>query len=308
MIRKLKQRLTKTREGFVGRVNAVIKTQNEINENLYETLEEILIGGDLGVDFSMNLIEEVRDKVEELGIKKPENILRFFKSGMLKALTENNISSGSTGDLFSRADKKPYVIMVVGVNGTGKTTTIGKLAAQFKERNKTVLLSAADTFRAAASDQLAIWAKRANVEIIRNQPGADPAAVAFDSLQAAISRNVDVLIVDTAGRLHTKSNLMEELKKIGRVLGKLIPEAPHETLLVLDATTGQNGLNQAKQFTKVVGVNGIVLTKLDGTAKGGIVFSIGKELGIPVQFIGLGEKIEDLEHFDPEEFVEALFQ
>jgi fused signal recognition particle receptor len=198
--------------------------------------------------------------------------------------------------------------MVVGVNGTGKTTTIGKLAAHFFHQNNKVLLAAADTFRAAASEQLEVWAKRAGVDIIRNQPGADPAAVAFDAIQAAKSRNLDVLIVDTAGRLHTKSNLMEEMKKIHRVLSKVIPEAPHEILLVLDAITGQNGLNQAKQFTQAVGVSGIVLTKLDGTAKGGIVLAISDELKLPVKFIGIGEKIDDLQPFDPIEFIEALFQ
>ncbi len=309
MISKLKQKLSKTREGIIGKVKASVSSRKEINEDLYEELEEILISGDLGVDLSLNMIEEVREKVTDLGVKKPENIVKFFKSAMLRTL-ENNSSKvqAKVNDSYFLPGQKPYVIMVVGVNGTGKTTTIGKLATHFHRQNKKVLLAAADTFRAAASEQLEIWAKRAGVDIIRNQPGADPAAVAFDSLQAATSRDIDVLIVDTAGRLHTKSNLMEELKKIHRVLGKVIPEAPHETLLVLDATTGQNGLNQAKQFTQAVGVNGIVLTKLDGTAKGGIVLSISSELGLPVKFIGVGEQIDDLEPFDSTEFIEALFQ
>ena len=309
MISKLKQKLFKTREGIIGKVNETIKSRKQIDEDLFDELEEILIGGDLGVDLSLSLIEDVREKVTDLGIKKPENIIRFLKSAMLKAL---NADSGKTrpviNEQYFHPQKKPFVIMVVGVNGTGKTTTIGKLAAQFQRQNNKVLLSAADTFRAAASEQLEIWAKRAGVDIVRNQPGADPASVAFDSLQAANSRDVDVLIVDTAGRLHTKSNLMEELKKISRVLGKITPDAPHETLLILDATTGQNGLSQAKQFTRAVGVSGIVLTKLDGTAKGGIVLSISKELGLPVKFIGVGEKLDDLEPFDPVEFIEALFQ
>ena len=304
MIGKLKHKLTKTREGWLGKVAAVVKSQPDIDEDFFDSLEEVLIAGDLGVNFVMDLMDNVRATVEELGIKKSENILRILKTGMLRALTQDL----QANDNVAAGEKKPLVIMVVGVNGTGKTTTIGKLAALFKEEEKKVLLAAADTFRAAASDQLEIWADRASVDIIRNQPGADPASVAFDALQAAVSRGVDVLIVDTAGRLHTKSNLMEELKKIRRVLGKLIPDAPHETLLIMDATTGQNGLSQAKQFTEAVGVTGIVLTKLDGTAKGGIVFSITKELGIPVKYIGLGEKIDDLEVFNPDEFVEALFQ
>ena len=304
MVGKLKDKLAKTRKGLLGKISSVIGSQKEIDEDLFESLEEILIAGDLGVNFVLDLMEKVRDTVDNLGIRKSENILRILKNNMLKTLAEDS----QAVEIKFDEGKKPLVIMVVGVNGTGKTTTIGKLAAFFKSQNKKVLLAAADTFRAAASDQLEIWAKRANVDVIRNQPGSDPASVAFDALQAAISRGVDVLIVDTAGRLHTKKNLMEELKKIRRVLGKLIPDAPHETLLILDATTGQNGLNQAKQFTEAVGVTGIVLTKLDGTAKGGIVFSISKELGIPVKFIGIGEQIDDLELFNPQEFVEALFQ
>jgi len=309
MIGNLKQKLFKTREGIIGKVTARILSHKEIDDDLFDEIEEILIGGDIGVDVSLQLIEEVREKVTELGIRKTNNIMRFLKSAMLRVFSND----GKPGQLkineqYFEPQQHPFVIMVVGVNGTGKTTSIGKLAAQFKTSNKKVLISAADTFRAAAFEQLEIWARRANVDIIRNQPGADPAAVVYDSLQAALSRNLDVLIIDTAGRLHTKSNLMEELKKIRRVLSKLMPEAPHETLLVLDATTGQNGLNQAKQFTKAVGVTGIVLTKLDGTAKGGIVLAINKELGLPVKFIGVGEKIDDLQPFDHMEFVEALFQ
>jgi fused signal recognition particle receptor len=309
MIGKLTQKLFKTREGIIGKVTASVRAHKEINEDLFDEIEEILISGDIGVEAALNLIEEVRQKTDELGIKKTDNIMRFLKSAMLKAFNNDGQQSQTKiGERYFETEQHPLVIMVVGVNGTGKTTTIGKLAAQFKNHNKKVLIAAADTFRAAASDQLYIWAKRANVDIITNQPGADPASVAYDSLQAAISRTLDVLIIDTAGRLHTKSNLMEELKKIRRVLAKLLPDAPHETLLVLDATTGQNGLNQAKQFTGAVGVTGIVLTKLDGTAKGGIVLAINKELGLPVKFIGVGEKIDDLEPFDHVEFVEALFQ
>ena len=308
MIGKLKNKLFRTREGIVGKVNSSIKSHKEIDEDFFEELEEILIGGDIGVETSLALIEEVREKVTELGIKKTENITRFLKSAMLRVINSNGQKSSAIQENFFKSEKQPFVIMVVGVNGTGKTTTIGKLSALFKAQKKKVLIAAADTFRAAASEQLEIWADRANVDIIRNQSGQDPASIAFDSLKAAISREIDVLIIDTAGRLHTKTNLMEELKKIRRVLLKLLPEAPHETLLVLDATTGQNGLNQAKQFTETVGVTGIVLTKLDGTAKGGIVLAINKELSIPVKFVGVGEQIDDLQPFDHTEFVEALFE
>ncbi|UCE06162.1 MAG: signal recognition particle-docking protein FtsY [bacterium] len=309
MIGKLTQKLFKTREGIIGKVSTSIRTHKEISEDLFDEIEEILISGDIGVDVSLQLIEEVRQKTTELGIKKTDNIMRFLKSAMLRAFdNDGQQHQFKINEQYFEPQQRPFVIMVVGVNGTGKTTTIGKLAAQFKSHNNKVLVSAADTFRAAASDQLDIWVKRANVDIIKNQPGSDPASVAYDSLQAAISRNLDVLIIDTAGRLHTKYNLMEELKKIRRVLGKLMPNAPHETLLVLDATTGQNGLNQAKQFAEAVGVTGIVLTKLDGTAKGGIVLAISKELGLPVKFIGVGEKLDDLQPFDHTEFVEALFQ
>ncbi|MFZ5516412.1 MAG: signal recognition particle-docking protein FtsY [Candidatus Zhuqueibacterota bacterium] len=309
MIGKLKQRLAKTRENLVKKLSDALRSHKEINQDLYDEMEEVLIGGDVGVEVAMDLIEEVRKQVRSQGIKKPDEIIQLLKDAMFRSFNEGKapISSDATADFF-KPEPKPFVIMVVGVNGTGKTTTIGKLASLYKQQSNKVLLSAADTFRAAASEQLEIWAQRAGVDIIRNQPGADPASIAFDSLQAAISRKLDVLIIDTAGRLHTKSNLMEELKKIYRVLGKINPAIPHETLLVLDATTGQNGLNQALQFTQAVNVTGIILTKLDGTAKGGIVLAISKQLGLPVKFIGVGEKVEDLEPFDRTEFVEALFQ
>lgn len=308
MMGKLTQKLFKTREGIIGKVLTALRLHKVIDDDLYNEMEEILISGDIGVNATVELIEEVREKVKELGVRDSENILGLLKAAMLQVFNGDSQTPARITEEYFQPHQKPFVIMVVGVNGTGKTTTIGKLASQFKNHHKKVLISAADTFRAAASDQLDIWAKRAAVDIITNQPGADPAAVAYDSLQAAISRSLDVLIIDTAGRLHTKANLMEELKKIRRVLGKLMPDAPHETLLVLDATTGQNGLSQAKQFTQAVGVTGIVLTKLDGTAKGGIVLAISKELGLPVKFIGVGEKIDDLQPFDYVEFVEALFQ
>lgn len=305
MLGKLKDGLKKTRKGIVDKIGAVISSRNEIDDELFDELEEILISGDVGVNISLKLIEEVKAKVTDLGISQPDNIITFLKSAVKRILSTDDTTQSES---FFNISTKPYVIMVIGVNGTGKTTTIGKLAHQFKQENKKILIAAADTFRAAASEQLEIWAQRAGVDIIRNQPGADPAAVAFDSLQAAMNRDVDVLIIDTAGRLHTKTNLMEELKKIRRVLTKLMDTAPHETLLVMDATTGQNGLSQARQFTEAIGVTGIVLTKLDGTAKGGMVLAIRDELGVPVRFVGIGEKIGDLQPFDPVEFVEALFQ
>lgn len=308
MLGKLTQKLFKTREGIIGKLAASLKIHQEVDEDLFDELEEILIAGDVGVTTALQLIESVRQQTKELGIKKSENIMRFLKSAMLKAFEGDGQLSPKIDESYFQPAQRPFVIMVVGVNGTGKTTTIGKLAWQFRNHGNKVLIAAADTFRAAAADQLDIWAERAHVDIIKTQPGADPASIAYDSLQAAISRKLDVLIIDTAGRLHTKSNLMEELKKIRRVLGKLQPSAPEETLLVLDATTGQNGLNQARQFTEAVGVTGIVLTKLDGTAKGGIVLAIRRELGLPVKFIGVGEKIDDLEPFDHTAFVEALFQ
>ncbi|MBN2010309.1 signal recognition particle-docking protein FtsY [candidate division KSB1 bacterium] len=303
---KLKAGLSRTRSGVVDKMDDVVKAHNEVNEDLWDELEEILISGDIGVNVSMKLIEDVRAKIEDLGIRKTSNILNFMKSAVKRV-----VMNGETDrDIFDIPEsvQLPYVIIVVGVNGTGKTTSIGKLAHQFRLQNKKVLLAAADTFRAAASEQLEIWAKRSNVDIITNMPGTDPASVAYDSLQAAISRQVDVLIIDTAGRLHTKANLMEELKKVDRVLKKLRPDVPHETLLVMDATTGQNGLSQARQFMQAVGVTGIVLTKLDGTAKGGVVLSIRDELDVPVRLIGVGEQMEDLQPFHPEEFVEAMFQ
>ncbi|MBN1155447.1 signal recognition particle-docking protein FtsY [candidate division KSB1 bacterium] len=306
MVGRLNFGLFKTRNNLVGKIVDVIKASPDIDDDVYDELEEILIEADVGVGTSSKLIENLKKKIDELGIRKSENIINFLKYAV-KGLIESNSSREAAVRLFE-FDVKPLVIMIVGVNGTGKTTSIGKLAYHYKKMNKKVLLSAADTFRAAASEQLEIWSDRAGVDVVRNQPGADPASVAYDSLQAAIKRDIDVLIVDTAGRLHTKVNLMEELKKIKRVLKKLDETSPHVTLLVLDATTGQNGLNQAKQFTQSIGVDGIILTKLDGTAKGGVILSINDELGVPVKFIGIGEQLDDLQPFDAQEFVEALFQ
>lgn len=296
---RLKQGLTKTREGLVNKIEDLVKQKKTIDESLYEELEEILIQADVGVDVAMELVDSLRRKVKEKKIKEPEQLKALFKEIVQSALNEEKVSLNMGGP--------PTVILLIGVNGTGKTTTIGKLAYLFKQKGQKVLLAAADTFRAAAIDQLEVWGKRIGVDVIRHQEGSDPAAVAFDALQAARARKIDLLIVDTAGRLHIKSNLMEELKKIARVLSRELPGAPHEILLVLDATTGQNAVNQASMFKEATGVTGIVLTKLDGTARGGIIIGIKKALGIPVKLIGIGEKIDDLRFFDAKDFVEALF-
>lgn len=293
----------------MGEVVKLLKNQYTIDEPLLERIEEILIRADVGVETSQRLIEALRQQVLKEGFREPQELLALLKSQLLSYLNTNGYAAGESAanDFFS-PKIKPFVVMVVGVNGAGKTTTIAKLAKAFHERGQKVLLAAADTFRAAASEQLEIWAQRAGVDIVRTQPGGDPAAVAFDALKAAIARRIDVLIVDTAGRLHTKVNLMEELKKIQRVLKKALETAPHEILLVLDATTGQNALAQARQFKEAVHITGIVVTKLDGTAKGGMIFAIQNQLKAPVRFIGLGEAMDDLKIFDPQMFVEALFE
>lgn len=299
---KLKNGLAKTRMGLVDSISRVIGKQ-VLNDSLIDEIEEILLLSDVGVQVAEYLMDRLKQQVRENGAPDAKAVLALLKKEMVQILTQD--SPPDSGFDLNRS--RPFVISVVGVNGTGKTTTIGKLANNLKQDGKSVLLAAADTFRAAASEQLIIWSQRAGVELVRNNPGADPASVAYDSLQAAIARKIDVLIVDTAGRLHTKFNLMEELKKIHRVLDKALPGAPHEVLLVMDATTGQNGLSQARQFIEVVNVSGLVLTKLDGTAKGGIIFSICQNLKIPVRFIGLGERLDDLQPFQAADFVEALF-
>ena len=306
LFEKFKSGLTKTRQGFVDEIVKLLKNQYTIDEPLLEQIEEILIRADIGVDTTQHIIAELRQRVLQEGFREPRELFDTLRKQLLTYATINS-DGMPTNDFFS-SSQKPYVIMVVGVNGTGKTTTIAKLAKAFHERGKKVLLAAADTFRAAASEQLDIWAQRAGVDIVRTQPGGDPAAVAFDALKAAVARHVDVLIVDTAGRLHTKTNLMEELKKIQRVLGKALDNAPHEILLVLDASTGQNALTQARQFKAAVAITGVVVTKLDGTAKGGMVFAIQNQLEVPIRFIGLGEAMDDLKKFDPTTFVEALFE
>lgn len=299
--KKLQEGLSKTKTGMVEGITRIINKAQGIDEDVLEELEEHLLLGDVGVDCTDILINRLRELRGELSSLQPEGIKVLLKDEMQRLL------SGAPTSNLEFNGNIPHVISIVGVNGTGKTTTIGKLAHRYNLKGKKVLLAAADTFRAAAIEQLEIWRSRANVDIVPTQPGADPASVAFDALKAAMARGVDVLLIDTAGRLHTKSNLMAELTKIHRVLSRQCPGAPHEVLLVIDATTGQNGLSQAKKFAEAVDVTGIALTKLDGTAKGGIIFSIVKELNIPVQYIGIGEKIEDLEEFEPQSFIEALF-
>jgi fused signal recognition particle receptor len=300
---KLKSGLRKTRQGLVDSVLYAVTGRARLDEKVLEELETTLIGADLGYDLTMALIARLREQIGLREASSPEMVIACMKEFLHERL---NTQSDAPHDFFAPAHR-PYVVMLVGVNGVGKTTSIAKLANRFREHNRSVLVAAADTFRAAASEQLDIWAQRAGVDIIQTQPGADPAALAFDAVQAAKSRNIEVVIVDTAGRLHTKGNLMEELKKISRVIKRVIADAPHEVLLVLDATTGQNGLRQAEVFSQAIGVTGLIVTKLDGTAKGGIIFSIHERLKIPVRFIGVGEGLDDLQPFAPKPFVEALF-
>lgn len=306
---KFKKGLAKTRAGFVDEIIKLVKNKYAIDDELLEQIEEILISADIGVETSLDIIENLKTHVLKDGFRESGDLTAVLKTQITEHLVAGGVGgNGSTEKVFFAPAVKPFVIMVVGVNGTGKTTTIAKLAKVYHEHGQKVLLAAADTFRAAAAEQLEIWAKRTEVEIVRTQAGGDPAAVAFDAMKAAIARDVDVLIIDTAGRLHTKVNLMEELKKIHRVLGKAMASSPHEVLLVLDACTGQNALTQARQFKKVVEVTGIVITKLDGTAKGGMVLAVQKELNLPIRFVGLGESLDDLKQFDAQTFVDALFQ
>ena len=301
LFERMRQGLSKTQASLVGRIDTLLRGRKEIDADLIEDLEEILITADLGMKTTQDLVAVLEERLDRNELADGEAV----RSAMQEELTRR-LEEQACGPLDLDA-ARPFVLMVVGVNGVGKTTTIGKLARQFKNEGRSVILGAGDTFRAAASEQLAIWGERSGVEVIRLSEGADPAAVAFDAAKAAVARKADVLILDTAGRLHTKANLMEELKKIRRVLDREIAGAPHETLLVLDATTGQNALNQAKLFSEAVAVSGIALTKLDGTAKGGIVVAISNELKLPVRYIGIGEGVEDLRPFDPAIFAAALF-
>ncbi len=296
---KIKQGLQKTKDGFVKQIESVVNSFTKIDEDLFEELEELLITADVGVNTTQKICDKLREEIKKQGVKDPAEI---------KELLRNIICDIISGDCELNLDTKPSVVMVIGVNGVGKTTTIGKLAHNFTQDGKKVLLGAADTFRAAAIDQLQIWADRSGVDVIRHNEGSDPAAVVFDAIIAAKSRNADVVICDTAGRLHNKKNLMDELAKIKRVIEREAANCDTEVLLVLDATTGQNGVNQAKQFALASGITGIVLTKLDGTAKGGVVLSIKDELGIPIKYIGVGEGIDDLQPFDPVDFSKALFE
>lgn len=298
---KLKESLTKTRQGFVDKVTQLVTGRKAIDEEFYEELEEILIQGDVGVNTTLELIGRLRKVVKERKISEPVDV-----KGVLKELIADILIEHKNAELYD-VPNQINVILVVGVNGAGKTTTIGKLAATLKEDGKKIVLVAGDTFRAAAIEQLTIWADRANCEIIKHQEGSDPAAIVFDAIQSAKNRKYDYVIVDTAGRLQNKVNLMEELKKIRRVIERELPGNSPEVLLILDATTGQNALSQAKIFKETTEVTGLVLTKLDGTAKGGIVIAISNEMDIPVKYIGVGEKQEDLRKFDAAEFVEALF-
>lgn len=296
--KRLKDRLSKARQNISDGLVKIFSDKKSIDDNMLEKLEELLITSDIGVQTANDLIKSISKRTSE--ISAPDQFKEILKQEIL-ALLNNKVSEPQ------RITAKPHVIIVVGVNGVGKTTTIGKLAAKYAAAGKKTLIVAADTFRAAAVEQLTIWAQRAGAEIVKQMHNADPAAVAYDGVEAALARNIDVVIIDTAGRLHTKINLMEELKKIKRSVSKKMPDAPHEILLVLDATTGQNALSQAKLFNEAIRVTGIALTKLDGTAKGGIVISICNSFKIPVQYIGIGESIEDLQDFDPESFVNALF-
>ena len=296
---KLKNGLFKTKNAIFNKLDGFFKKFAKVDEDLFDELEEILIEADIGVNTTMQILDDLRERVIDEHIKEPEDVKKLLFDILTEMVGDHEPLNLST---------KPSVIFVIGVNGVGKTTSIGKISAELKSQGKKVVVAAADTFRAAAAEQLSVWCDRAGVDIIKQGAGADPAAVVFDAISAVKSRKADVLIIDTAGRLHNKKNLMDELSKIDRVIHRELPEAAIETLLVLDATTGQNGVNQAKEFKESSKITGLILTKLDGTAKGGIVLSIKRELGIPVKFIGVGEGIDDMKPFSPTEFTKALFE
>lgn len=297
---KVKEGLTKTRNQFVGTVKTLLG-QGELTPGLWDELEETLITADTGAPIANRLVLDMQKRVKDEGIYEKERLMALFKEEMRRFLSRNGAG------LITWAPAPPTVMLMVGVNGTGKTTSTAKLAHFFKECGKKVLIAAADTFRAAAIDQMEVWAQRIGVEVVKHREGADPGAVVFDAIQAAKARKIDLLLVDTAGRLHTKYNLMEELKKLHRIVSRELPGAPHETLLVLDSSTGQNAISQARLFKEAVQVTGLVLTKLDGTAKGGMILGVQESLALPVKFIGVGEGLEDLREFDPNTFVDALF-
>ncbi len=295
---KIKEGLKKTRDGVVGQINSMLKSFTKIDEELFEELEELLVMADVGVKTAQNICDEIKIKVKEQGVTDPQQIMSMLESLIADMLREGNEMLLNT---------KPSIILVIGVNGVGKTTTIGKLANHYVSNGKKVTLAAADTFRAAAIEQLQVWAERSKADIVKQNEGSDPAAVVFDAISSAKAKGSDIIICDTAGRLHNKKHLMDELAKIRRVIDRELPDADKEFLLVLDATTGQNAVNQAQEFSKATGITGIVLTKLDGTARGGVVIAIKEGLKIPVKFIGVGEQVDDLQPFDADDFTKALF-
>lgn len=300
---RFRKAVAKTRQALTGQIGDIFEGRRELSPDLVEDLEMTLIGADLGVQTTTEIIDGVRSSLSREGPHDAAALQHLIADRMLEILRQPK-----NGDSGARLDSGPEVILTVGVNGVGKTTTIGKLARHLKSEGRNVILCAGDTFRAAAAEQLTIWGERTGCPVVRQKPGSDPSAVLYDALSAAKARNFDTVIVDTAGRLHNKAGLMAELEKIRRTAGRLVPGAPHQILLVLDAVTGQNGLQQARQFTETVGVTGLVLAKLDGTAKGGIVVAIARELGLPIQWVGIGERVEDLVEFDPESFVRSLFE
>jgi fused signal recognition particle receptor len=301
VLEKIKDAVAKTKENFTEQLQDLVQGKKEIDADLLDEVEAIMIGADIGVTTTAQILDSIREQVSRRTLQDPAQLRLAIKEELRKILNLNYTPPRQV------EEGNPFVILMVGVNGVGKTTTIGKLASRFKKDGKSVMLCASDTFRAAASEQLDIWASRADVPIIKQKAGADPSAVLYDALQSARSRNLDYVIVDTAGRLHTKGNLMAELEKMTRIAKREVPGAPHEVLLVMDATTGQNGLIQAQEFTKAAGVTGLVLTKLDGTAKGGVVTAIAKDLKIPIRFVGVGEKMDDLIEFSADDFVDSLF-
>jgi fused signal recognition particle receptor len=298
--------LQKTKESFFGKLGKAIAGKSTVDDEVLDNLEEILVASDVGVPTTLKIIERIQERVARDKYLGTSELNRILREEVASLLSQNNANDVKNFDIPS--DKKPYVIMVVGVNGVGKTTTIGKLSAQFKKTGKTVLLGAADTFRAAAVDQLKLWGQRVGIPVVAHGMNTDPSAVAFDAVKEGVEKGVDVVIIDTAGRLHTKVNLMAELTKIKRVMQKVIPDAPHEVLLVLDGSTGQNAMVQAREFTKATDVTALAITKLDGTAKGGVVIGISDEFKIPVKYIGVGEKVDDLQTFNKTEFVDSLFK
>ena len=296
---RLKSGLQKTRSSLAGGIENLVQGKAKVGQELLEELEETLLIADVGMKTTTFILEDLKKDVAQNRIRENDEVLKYLKGRMIEVLSQNKKT-------IEFSSSKPLVILMVGINGSGKTTTIGKLAQKWKQEGKNVLLAAGDTFRAAAIDQLQVWAERAGINCISQKSGADPSAVAYDAVQAAVSRKMDVVLIDTAGRLQTNQNLMEELKKVKRVIGKVLPGAPHETLLVLDATLGQNSISQAKLFHEALELDGLIMTKLDGTAKGGVLLSLSGELKLPVHFIGIGEKAEDLQSFDSEAFVDAL--